>query len=93
MDFFGNPTVVQAKVQIDERYSARSPISRAAVTSAPRTTPNYSPSTTKSTTEKSKVEISQYTTYTEEYLRWAAAALALLLVEFLLRTLWLKSLP
>ena len=34
-----------------------------------------------------------YTTYTEEYLRWAAAALALLLVEFLLRTLWLKSLP
>ena len=39
------------------------------------------------------VEISQYTTYTEEYLRWAAAALALLLVEFLLRTLWLKSLP
>lgn len=26
-------------------------------------------------------------------LRWAAAALALLLVEFLLRTLWLKSLP
>ena len=43
--------------------------------------------------EKSKVEISQYTTYTEEYLRWAAAALALLLVEFLLRTLWLKSLP
>ena len=77
-----------------KRYSARSPISRAAVTSVPRTTPNYSPSTTKSTRlEKSKVEISQYTTYTEEYLRWAAAALALLLVEFLLRTLWLKSLP
>ena len=62
-----------------KRYSARSPISRAAVTSAPRTTPNYSPSTTKSTSsKKSKVEISQYTTYTEEYLRWAAAALALL---------------
>lgn len=52
VDFFGNPTVVQAKVQIDERYSARSPISRAAVTSAPRTTPNYSPSTTKSTSSK-----------------------------------------
>lgn len=43
--------------------------------------------------EKSKVEISEYTTYTEEYLPWVLAGLALLLAEFLLRTLVFKKLP
>lgn len=43
--------------------------------------------------EKSKVEVSEFTTYTEEYLPWVLAGLALLLAEFLLRTLVFKKLP
>ena len=43
--------------------------------------------------EKSKVEVADFTTYTEEYLRWVLAALALLAAEFLIRTLILKRIP
>lgn len=43
--------------------------------------------------EKSKVEISEFTTYTEEFAPWALAGLLLLVAEFLLRTLLLKRLP
>ncbi|MEG1645352.1 MAG: VWA domain-containing protein [Alistipes sp.] len=43
--------------------------------------------------EKSKVEISEFTSYTEEFLPWAVAGLLLLLLEFLFRTLLLKRLP
>lgn len=43
--------------------------------------------------EKSKVEISEYTSYTEEFLPWALAGLLLLVAEFLLSTLLLKRLP
>ena len=45
------------------------------------------------TLEKSKVEITEYTTFREEYLAWALAGLALLVLEFLARSLWFKSLP
>ena len=77
VDFFGNPTVVQGGRYFRATDNAKLQSIYDEINQL----------------EKSKVEISQYTTYTEEYLRWAAAALALLLVEFLLRTLWLKSLP
>ena len=94
IDMFGNLTFVNQKVEIDEKVLKAI---------SDMTGGRYFRATDKeklkavydeiNQLEKSKVEISQYTTYTEEYLRWAAAALALLLVEFLLRTLWLKSLP
>ena len=43
--------------------------------------------------EKSKVEISEFTVYHEQYLGWALAGLLLLLAEFLLSNLALKKLP
>ena len=94
VDFFGNPTVVQAKVQIDEKILGEiADLKGGRYFRATDNAKLQSIYDEINQLEKSKVEISQYTTYTEEYLRWAAAALALLLVEFLLRTLWLKSLP
>lgn len=94
VDFFGNPTVVQAKVQIDEKILGEiADLTGGRYFRATDNAKLQSIYDEINQLEKSKVEISQYTTYTEEYLRWAAAALALLLVEFLLRTLWLKSLP
>ena len=93
VDFFGNPTVVQAKVQIDEKILGEiADLTGGRYFRATDNAKLQSIYDEINQLEKSKVEISQYTTYTEEYLRWAAAALALLLVEFLLRTLWLKSL-
>lgn len=89
-----NPTVVQAKVQIDEKILGEiADLTGGRYFRATDNAKLQSIYDEINQLEKSKVEISQYTTYTEEYLRWAAAALALLLVEFLLRTLWLKSLP
>ena len=94
VDFFGNPTVVQAKVQIDEKILGEiADLTGGRYFRATDNAKLQSIYDEINQLEKSKVEISQYTTYTEEYLRWAAAALALLRVEFLLRTLWLKSLP
>ena len=94
VDFFGNPTVVQAKVQIDEKILGEiADLTGGRYFRATDNAKLQSIYAEINQLEKSKVEISQYTTYTEEYLRWAAAALALLRVEFLLRTLWLKSLP
>ena len=94
VDFFGNPTVVQAKVQIDEKILGEiADLTGGRYFRATDNAKLQSIYDEINQLEKSKVEISQYTTYTEEYLRWAAAALALLLVEFLLRTIWLKSLP
>ena len=43
--------------------------------------------------EKSKIEVSEFTTYHELYLRWLLAGLALLFVEFLLSNLVLRRLP
>lgn len=43
--------------------------------------------------EKSKVEISEYTTYHELFLLWVLAGIVLLLLEFLLSNLVLKRLP
>ena len=43
--------------------------------------------------EKSKVEITEFKRYTEEYLPYALAAFALLMLEMILRYTWLKSIP
>ena len=93
-DYFGNPVPVQAKVQIDEGM-----LRKIAETTGGR----YFRATDKAklqaiydeinTLEKSKVEITEYTTFREEYLAWALAGLALLVLEFLARSLWFKSLP
>lgn len=93
-DIFGNPTVVQAKVQIDEPMLEQI----AALTGARyfRATDNDKLQAIYDEIdglEKSEVEFSQYTAYNEEYLLWALAGLALLLGEFLLRTLLFKPLP
>ncbi len=45
------------------------------------------------TLEKSKVEIAERTIYTEEFLIWVLAALALLFAEFILKFIILKRLP
>lgn len=43
--------------------------------------------------EKSKVEVTEFHRYTEEYLPYALAAFALLMLEMILRYTWLKSIP
>ena len=79
VDFFGNPTVVQAKVQIDEKILGEiADLTGGRYFRATDNAKLQSIYDEINQLEKSKVEISQYTTYTEEYLRWAAAALALL---------------
>ena len=72
-DYFGNPVTVQAKVQIDEGM-----LRKIAETTGGR----YFRATDKAklqaiydeinTLEKSKVEITEYTTFREEYLAWAS---------------------
>lgn len=93
-DYFGNPTVVNVKVQIDERMLRQI---------AETTGGEYFRATDNSKLqaiydqinrmEKSKVEISEYTTYHEEYLPWALAGLVLLVIEYLVRALVLRRLP
>ena len=43
--------------------------------------------------EKSKIEVTEFKRYTEEYLPFALLAFILLVVEMLLRYTWLRSLP
>lgn len=93
VDFFGNPTVVQMKVEIDEKMLQQI---------ADQTGGRYFRATDNdklkaiydeiNQLEKSKVEISAYTTFTEEYLLWALAGFLLLVVEMLLKTLLFKPL-
>lgn len=94
LDMFGNITYQMADVKIDEetlRQIART------------TGGEYFRAKDKSKLEaiyeqinrleKSKVEISEFTVYHEQYLGWALAGLLLLLAEFLLSNLALKKLP
>lgn len=93
VDFFGNPTVVQMKVEIDEKMLQQI---------ADQTGGRYFRATDNdklkaiydeiNQLEKSKIEISAYTTFTEEYLLWALAGFLLLVVEMLLKTLLFKPL-
>jgi Ca-activated chloride channel family protein len=43
--------------------------------------------------EKSEVEVTEFTTYDERFLGYLLAALAALVLEFLLSQLWLKRIP
>ena len=94
IDMFGNMTFVQAKVEIDEKTLQE--IADATGGRYFRATDNEKLRAIYdeiNRLEKSKVEVADFTTYTEEYLRWVLAALALLAVEFLIRTLILKRIP
>lgn len=94
VDFFGNPTVVQAKVEIDEKMLGQ--IAELTGGRYFRATDNAKLQSIYdeiNQLEKSEVELSEYTIYTEEYFVWAAAAIALLLLEIVLRNLLFKSLP
>lgn len=96
VDIYGNPDggTVKAKVEIDEQTLRE--IARI-------TGGEYFRATDKdkleaiydqiNRMEKSKVEISEYTTYHELFLGWLLGGLALLLAEFLLAHLVLKRLP
>ena len=94
IDMFGNMTFVQAKVEIDEKTLQE--IADATGGRYFRATDNeklHAIYDEINRLEKSKVEVADFTTYTEEYLRWVLAALALLAAEFLIRTLILKRIP
>lgn len=68
VDFFGNPTVVQAKVQIDEKILGEiADLTGGRYFRATDNAKLQSIYDEINQLEKSKVEISQYTTYTEEY--------------------------
>ena len=92
VDMFGNTIFVQDDVDIDVLRKI-----------AEQTGGQYFRATDKqklkaiydqiNTLEKSKVEISQFTTLNEEYLPWVLWALAVLAVEFILRTVILKRIP
>ena len=94
VDMFGNTTFVQVDVEIDEDVLRKI---------AEQTGGQYFRASDKqklkaiydqiNTLEKSKVEISQFTTLNEEYLPWVLWALAVLAVEFILRTVILKRIP
>lgn len=94
IDMFGNMTFVQAKVEIDEK--ALQEIADTTGGRYFRATDNEKLRAIYdeiNRLEKSKVEVADFTTYTEEYLAWIVAALALLFAEFLIRTLILKRIP
>ncbi len=93
-DMFGNQTVVMADVEIDEEI----------LTSiAEQTGGQYFRAVDKqklveiynqiNTLEKSKVEVTHHTILHEEYLLYALAALATLMLEFVMKYLILKRIP
>ena len=94
VDMFGNTSFVQVEVEIDEEILR---------SIADETGGKYFRATDRDklreiyeeidSLEKSKVEISQFTILNEEFLRFALAALVLLALEFLTRTLILNRLP
>jgi len=94
IDMFGNMTFVRQQVEIDEKTLREI---------ASMTGGRYFRATDNAALraiygeinqlEKSKVEISEHTTYTEEFLPWAVSAVLALLLEFLLNTLLFKRLP
>lgn len=93
-DMFGNATVMQLDVEIDEEVLQKI---------ADQTGGKYFRATDKhklaeiyaeiDSLEKSKVEISQYTLLHEEFLPFLLAAIVLLLLEFTVNSLVLNRLP
>ncbi len=94
VDMFGNMTFVQQQVEIDEKTLREI---------AGLTGGKYFRATDKAKLEaiydeinqleKSKIEVFSHITHHELYLEWVLAAMALLLVEFLLTHLVLKRIP
>ncbi len=94
VDMFGNMSFVQQKVEIDEAVLEQI---------AGSTGGRYFRATDKQALkavydeinrlEKSKIEVFQHVTYHELFLPWLLAAIALLLVEFLLANLVLRRIP
>lgn len=94
LDMFGNMTFVKQRVEIDEKTLREI---------ASMTGGRYFRATDNAALraiygeinqlEKNKVEISEYTTYTEKFLPWVLLAAAALLLEFLFHTLLFKRLP
>ena len=94
IDMFGNLTVVNQKVEIDEKVLKAI---------SDMTGGRYFRATDKdklkavydeiNQLEKSKVEVTEHISYHELFLVWALAALGLLLTEFLLSNLVLKRIP
>lgn len=93
-DMFGNQTVVMADVEIDEQILE---------SIAEQTGGQYFRAVDKqmlkavydqiNTLEKSKVEVAHYTILHEEYLPYLLAALAVLVLEFVMKYLVLKRIP
>lgn len=94
MDMFGQMTFVQQKVEIDEKTLTAI---------AEETGGRYFRATDKAKLkaiydeinqlEKSKVEVTERVCYHELFVRWLLGAIALLVAEFLVRTLLLKRIP
>ena len=91
IDMFGNMTFVQAKVEIDEKTLQE--IADATGGRYFRATDNEKLRAIYDEINRLEKSKADFTTYTEEYLRWVLAALALLAAEFLIRTLILKRIP
>jgi Ca-activated chloride channel family protein len=94
MDPFGRVVLADAPVEIDERMLSEI----AAMTGGEyfRATDNDSLQKVYEqidALEKSKIETSESTEYHEKYAVWALAALALLVLEFVVRRLFLRRLP
>ena len=94
IDMFGQTTFVQQKVEIDEKTLSAI---------AEMTGGRYFRATDKeklraiydeiNRMERSKVEVSEHVTYHERFVNWLLGALAMLVAEFLLATLFLKRIP
>lgn len=94
VDMFGNPTTVQAKVEIDEKMlSEIASMTGGEYFRATDTQTLKSIYDRINSMEKSKVEVHSRTLYHELFLPWLLAALAALAAEFLLKTLVLKRIP
>ena len=94
MDFFGNPTVVQAKVQIDEKILGEiADLTGGRYFRATDNAKLQSIYDEINQLEKSKIEVMEHISYHELFLTWALAALGLLFAEFLLSNLVLKRIP
>lgn len=93
-DMFGNMTYVNQKVEIDEKTLRE----MAELTGGRyfRATDNEALRAIYSEInrlEKSKVEVAEHTTYTEEFLPWVLSAILLLVLEAILSNLLFKRLP
>lgn len=93
-DIWGNITFIQVPVEIDEDILTQI---------AHETGGEYFRATSNSTLrdvyerinelERTKIETSDYTNYNELYMGYAIIGLLLLVLEFLLRNLWLRRIP